>query len=356
MRKYLLPENGTFYKANLHSHSDRSDGIFSPAEMKAEYQKRGYSVLAFSDHDALHSSADLNDDNFVALTAYEISIRNEDDPTPHALQPIVDLNLIAKDPHSKIQIGFHPFTVEWLVNRGKITEEDVQNIPYAGELRDLHLYPANINKIIKSANENGYLVSINHPMWSLTNYHDYGSYEGAWAVEVYNHSCHSITGLGYSENVYEDILRSGKKIFAVATDDNHNHIPLDAYNSDSFGGVTMIKAPALTYDAIITALENGDFYATTGPEIKELYYEDGKVHIKTSPAAEICMLTMGRQGVRIASNDGSPITEAVFPVKFDLYGYVRFRVTDQSGKHAFTNTFYTDELEDGKPARRTVFR
>ena len=50
MRKYLLPENGTFYKANLHCHSTVSDGKLSPEEMKAEYQKRGYSVIAYTDH------------------------------------------------------------------------------------------------------------------------------------------------------------------------------------------------------------------------------------------------------------------------------------------------------------------
>ena len=35
MKKYLLPETGNFYKANLHSHSTVSDGTLTPAEMKA---------------------------------------------------------------------------------------------------------------------------------------------------------------------------------------------------------------------------------------------------------------------------------------------------------------------------------
>ncbi|GEM_PF-2916627 len=30
MRKYLLPEDGMFYKANMHCHSTLSDGEFSP--------------------------------------------------------------------------------------------------------------------------------------------------------------------------------------------------------------------------------------------------------------------------------------------------------------------------------------
>ena len=38
MKKYLLPENCNFYKANLHSHTNWSDGYISPEEMKKVYK------------------------------------------------------------------------------------------------------------------------------------------------------------------------------------------------------------------------------------------------------------------------------------------------------------------------------
>jgi len=37
MKRYLLPEAGEFYKANLHCHTNVSDGKFSPEEVKAMY-------------------------------------------------------------------------------------------------------------------------------------------------------------------------------------------------------------------------------------------------------------------------------------------------------------------------------
>ena len=37
MRKYLLPKDGSFYKANLHCHSTFSDGKKTPAELKQMY-------------------------------------------------------------------------------------------------------------------------------------------------------------------------------------------------------------------------------------------------------------------------------------------------------------------------------
>lgn len=356
MRKYLISEKGTFYKANLHSHSNLSDGKLSPSEMKEEYKKRGYSILATSDHDVLHCNYYLTDEDFLVLTAYEISIRSDDDPTPHAFRKVVDLNLLAKEPHNMTQVGYHPESVAAWIRREKITQEFADNINYAGELRDMHYYVANMNKIIKTANETGYLVTLNHPMWSLMNYNDYANFEGLWAMEVYNHGCAAISGLSDSESVYDDILRTGKNIFAVATDDNHNGAALDAANSDSFGGFIMVKSEKLDYKNIIDALESGDFYASSGPEIHEIYYENGYVYLKTSEAAEICMTTLGRRGARVAKDDGSPVTEAKFKIEPELYGFVRFRVTDRAGKKAWTNAFYVDELMEEAKKRRVILQ
>ena len=74
MRKYLLPEAGTFYKANLHCHSTVSDGRLSPEEVKNVYKKKGYSVVAFTDHDVLVPHPELDDEDFLPLNGYEIEV------------------------------------------------------------------------------------------------------------------------------------------------------------------------------------------------------------------------------------------------------------------------------------------
>jgi len=352
MRKYLLPKEGNFYKANLHSHSKLSDGGFTREEMKEEYKKRGYSIVAFSDHDTLRCTYELTDKEFLALTSYEISIRSDDIEIPHAYRKVMDFNLISKTPYNDTVVGFHPSRVDWLVKRGAMTQEFADSIKYEAPM-DLHLYTANINKIIREAHENGYLVTMNHPMWSLANYNDYANIEGLWAVEVYNHGCAALSGMSDSEGVFDDILRTGKNIFCVAADDNHNNteVPL----IDSFGGFTMIKSPSLEYGEIISAMENGCFYASCGPEIYELYYEDGKVHIECSEADEICMTTLGRRGARVKDLSGKTITSADFAIDKELFGYVRFKVIDKNGKKAYTNAYYVDEFCDGALANRIVF-
>ena len=39
MKKYLLPEKGNFYKANLHAHTNMSDGRDTPEEVKEIFKK-----------------------------------------------------------------------------------------------------------------------------------------------------------------------------------------------------------------------------------------------------------------------------------------------------------------------------
>ena len=87
MRKYLLPENGTFYKANLHSHSTVSDGTLTPAEMKKAYMERGYSILAYTDHEILADHSELSDEHFLAITGYELSINERGDKPWPQKQP-----------------------------------------------------------------------------------------------------------------------------------------------------------------------------------------------------------------------------------------------------------------------------
>ena len=77
MRTYLLPEDGTFYKANLHCHSNISDGSLTPEEIKEQYLEEGYSIVAYTDHDIMIPHDDLTDERFLALTGYEMEI-NED--------------------------------------------------------------------------------------------------------------------------------------------------------------------------------------------------------------------------------------------------------------------------------------
>ena len=57
--KHLFPENGIFYKANLHAHTSLSDGKLSPCEVKALYKEYGYDIVAFTDHEVMVDQSHL---------------------------------------------------------------------------------------------------------------------------------------------------------------------------------------------------------------------------------------------------------------------------------------------------------
>ena len=76
MKKYLLPNQGNFYKSNLHVHTTISDGLFTPEEVKQGYKEHGYSVVAFTDHEVFVPHNDLTDDEFIAINSVELSIND----------------------------------------------------------------------------------------------------------------------------------------------------------------------------------------------------------------------------------------------------------------------------------------
>jgi len=61
MKHYLLPDQGQFYKANMHTHTTISDGKFTPEEIKQLYMEKGYSIVAYTDHEVMMSNNDLTD-------------------------------------------------------------------------------------------------------------------------------------------------------------------------------------------------------------------------------------------------------------------------------------------------------
>ena len=105
----------------------------------------------------------------------------------------------------------------------------------------------------------------------------------------------------------------------------------------------MIKAEKLDYRTITKALENGEFYASMGPEIYDLYMEDGRVYITCSPAKRIMMNTGVRRAKCVWAKEGETLTEASFEVKPDC-GYIRLAVMDERGRYANTQAYFLDEM------------
>ena len=337
MKRILLDPTQRFFKANLHCHSTNSDGALSVAQLKEAYKKRGYSIVAFTDHEHLIDNSAFDDENFLTLTSCEIAIK--ENPRISSLKNkrmrVCHLNLYAKEQHNTVTPCYSSLYNHYI-------NPNVEHlIRHNGEFD--RIYSAEgINDIIKRAGEAGFLVAYNHPNWSLENAVQYLQYDGLFAVEVYNH--HSVKDgiYEYNINVLDDFLRAEKRIFCTACDDSHNLTALDAPENDSFGGWIQLNAPVLTYEAVISALEQGNFYASQGPEIFSLEIEGNQVALQCSPAAQISLSTMGRRSQAYFAKGDAPLTEAVFPLDPDD-GYFRLTVTDPFGRNANTQAYFLEE-------------
>lgn len=344
MKKKLIDENLNFYKANLHCHSTISDGDKTVEELKRDYVAHGYSIIAFTDHDVYVNHDDLTDENFLALNGYELGV-NEQKECFRESRKTCHICYIALDQKNDISVCFnkdHGFC--------RNAEEYARRQNYLGTPDYIRTYSAEgVNEMMRLGRENGFFVTYNHPAWSLEAYPQYSGYHGMNAMEINNFGCVIV---GYDDDnghCYDDLLNCGNRIFCIATDDNHNRYPDSDPSCDSYGGYTVITAPELEYSQITKALENGQFYSSTGnymhcgPEIKSLIFEDGKVKIKTSDVRSIQIMHNIRSCTSANAENGKTISEAEFEVKDAKW--FRLVVTDTEGYKAYTNAYFTDELE-----------
>lgn len=335
MKKYLLPKEGNFYKANLHAHSTGSDGGFTPEQLKAEFKKRGYSVLCITEHEVLKDYTCYDDEDFIFINGYELSI-NENKSDDWTQNKCAHLNLYSGDKHNVKQICYNPDSI-WFAG-----DEVKNSVRYYGEICNREYSPEFINNLIKEANDKNCIVCLNHPYWSLQEPSELCEYKGLFALEIYNTDNVYLGWPEYDIYAYDIMSRHNIRLSPQMADDNHNPITEDNRFCGTFGGFNMIKAKDLSYESIFSALKNQEFYCSQGPQIFDLYIEDGVAHITCSNVKDIIMATGIRHIKRFFAKDGEYITSACFNVE-DRFKYIRFDVIDENGRHANTRAYFSDE-------------
>lgn len=335
MKKYLLGGKGNFYKAQLHLHTNISDGDLSPQEVKEAYMAKGYSIVAFTDHEAIVAHNDLSDENFLAITSYEQSVDEKLD-ADYQFKKTYHLNFYAKDKNNTCSPCFNINNV-WEKTRPYVSKEQLAvNYP-------LNYAVEQVNDMLQKANENGFLVTLNHPVWSEQSYPDYIDLKSLWGIEVYNHDC-AIGGMIDTDIPFDDLLKAGNELVPVATDDMHR-----IWNG--FGSFTMIEAENLDYDNVLKAMEEKRLYASMGPIIEEVSIDGDLLTIRCSKASQICLNTDRRwhpwrvgEGMTEATFDLSDWREWNEKVKDRKKGFVRLVVIDEKGKKAWTRAYFEEEL------------
>ena len=173
-----------------------------------------------------------------------------------------------------------------------------------------------------------------HPEWSGTSAKYFDKMRGNFAMEIWNSGCAIECDMDKDAAYWDELLGEGVKIYGVATDDGHKEY-------QHCKGWVMVNAEK-DINSILSALENGEFYSSCGPEIYDFYIEDGKAVIECSPASKI-RLHADAHPTRIVRAEDGLITRAEFDILdrwVGEYPYVRMSVVDENGKMAWTNPIF----------------
>ena len=311
---------GQWYKGNLHCHTTVSDGDLTPEQVADLYKSHGYSFLAISDHNIFTDFSDqLNDDGFIILPAVEAAAvfleDNDSCRKTHHIHGILG---------PEVMEGIKPYThMEEVPLRAYKKPWDTSG--GAQELTDELL-------------SRGCFAIYNHPIWSRVREGDFIDTKGLTAIEILNYGTQIESGTGYDTTYWDTLLREGKKIWGVATDDNHNHPGL----YDSCGGYIMVKAPKLTRESITRSIVEGNFYSSCGPEIFDWGIHDQVAFVTCSPVQRINFIAgnyVGAGATILSENGGDHVDYGILRLRGDET-YVRVECIDSTGRRAWSNPIF----------------
>ncbi len=273
-----LPTN--VYKGQTHIHTTRSDGLDTPDVTARAYRRAGYEWIVLTDHDVVTSACAI--DGLLIISGAEQSV---DDFLP----------------------GPRPHIVGFPLREGETSHSLEAVLGNAVSVVAHCLYNPG------GEGHTGREIALANP--------------GYTCFEVYNATADALDGGTYGEDVFEELLSHGHRVWAVAADDCHGV---------DWSGATAVYvfADALTEANVVAALRAGRFYTTQGPLLT--IADDGVVFsVETSEPATIEFV--GSTGPLQVSTRA---TCAAYRYA-GCEGYVRARVTrDADGKIAWTNPIF----------------
>ncbi len=293
---------GRFWRGNLHTHSDRSDGGLTPAEVCRRYRAEGYDFLALTDH-------------FIGAYGYPIT-----DTRPFREAGFT--TILGAEIHSGAMANgelWHILAV------GLPTEFAPPHAPGFAPVEGQETG----SELAARARDAGAFVAIAHPQWSGLTLADARGLAAAHAVEIYNHGCATGCDRADGAAIADLLLSEGRRLSLVATDDAHFTEP------DHFGGWVMVKAEENAPDALLAALKRGDFYSSQGPELRAVHLTEGGVEVESSAVQTVIVQGHGSAATAV---HGQSLTSATVPLeRFRNSPWLRVTVIDRAGKRAWSN-------------------
>jgi hypothetical protein len=285
-----------WWKGNLHTHSFWSDGDDFPEMIVGWYKEHGYHFLALSDHNILAEGQKWVDvsskrSRTEALTKYLkrfgakwVEQRLENGTNLVRLKPLGEYRHWFEAPQRFLTIQSEEISDHFQKAPIHLNATNLRNfIPAQGGSNVVDVMQRNVDAVLKQRKETGQPMfpHLNHPNfgWAITA-EELMQVQGERFFEVYNghpqvHN-EGDTNHASTDRVWDIILTwrlallGLEPMFALGVDDSHNYHDFAPDQSNSGRGWIMVRAPFLTPEHLISAIEAGDFYASSGVQLRDV--------------------------------------------------------------------------------------
>ncbi len=302
-----------WFKGNLHTHSYWSDGDEFPEVIMDWYKSNGYQFVALSDHNILAEGEKwvmIRQDSLY-INAFENYL---DEYGPDWVDYKTDsLNQI----HVKLKT--YKEYIDRFEEQGKFLIIQSEEVSDHFENKPLHMNVTNVQEKINPQGGNSVvevlqnnidaaikqrdelntpmIPHINHPnfhhaisledMIALRNEKFFEVYNGHPSVNNSGDSAHISTELMWDLINIAYVENNKPLMYGLATDDSHHYHVQGSKWSNAGRGWIMVFADSLNPASIIQAMEEGQFYASTGVEIKKIEFNKNTLNVEVQKEAGI---------------------------------------------------------------------
>lgn len=252
------------YKADFHAHSNESDGAPQPADTVEEHYKKGYDILALTDHNVTNTTWNRKDDptgkGRTYLTDERLeTITNGTDRGGRGMVAIMNSDEQSVSDH--LNTFFTPFNNQ----SGSTLESNIAKTQELGGICHIN-HPGRYTGGSNTSGTAGEEAS-SKPA-TVQKYVDlFTRYSACVGMEIIN----KLDGDSYSDrilwdNILKETMPEGRFVWGFSNDDTHS-------NSATGHSYNMMLLPSNTATNVRAAMENGAFYASAKVAKREGYTE-----------------------------------------------------------------------------------
>lgn len=386
-------QTGRWWKGNLHTHSFWSDGDDFPEMIAMWYKTNGYHFLALSDHNVV-----LAGEKWITVTnaARQKALarcvatfgrrwtteRRSVNGRQVRLKTLEEFRRRLEEPRRFLLVPSEEISAEYQKLPIHINASNVRELvkpPKGTNVYDV--LQQTIDTVLAQRQRTGQpmIAHINHPNfgWALTA-EDIMRVRGEHFFEVHN-GHPSVQNEGETDRASVErmwdialafrLSRLGLgPMYGLAVDDSHHYHVYATNKSNPGRGWIMVRSENLTAPSLIAAMENGDFYASTGVELRDVQRSERGLSLEIVPEPGVTYVTTfigtlrGFDPTRKAGPTpakGNPMVTGIYSAEigavlgraeglkaaYEFAGdemYVRAKVTSSKVK---TNSGRLDELE-----------